>query len=68
MTRESLARLGIQLAIGTILVFPVTYFTNLFEVTTRIPVEGLSRSLVILVFCTWPAFAFTHFYEVRRRA
>jgi hypothetical protein len=68
MTRESLCRLGLQLAIGLILVFPVTYFLNLFEVTTRIPVEGFSRSIAILVFCVWPPMAFLHFYEVRRRA
>jgi hypothetical protein len=68
MTRESISRLGLQLVIGVILVFPVTYFLNLFEVTTKIPVEGFFRGIVILVFCVWPPVAFLHFYEVRRRA
>ena len=68
MTRQTLSRFGLQLAIGLILVFPVTYFLNLFETATRIPVEGLLRGMVILAFCVWPPMAFLHRYEIRRRA
>jgi hypothetical protein len=52
---------------GVTLAFPVTYFLNLFEVSTKIPIEGFSRSIVILVFCVWPPALFFHFYEIRRR-
>jgi len=68
MTCKALSRFGLQFVIGLLLLFPTTVLLNQLEITTRLPVEGFSRGVVILIVCVWMPTAFLHFYEVRRRA
>jgi hypothetical protein len=68
VTPSFFPRLAIQLAVGLVLLFPLSEAMHQFELLTRIPVTGLPRSIVIFVVCGFLPQTFFRFYEIRRRA